>query len=184
MSHCFDGRLFSTKDGGRHWTRSLISVPRRSHARFDLPWFDGNTGVVAAVLGNGPPTENGHTEAVAFSVTSDGGKTWSLRSTRRIGSCPLAAYFSAWWPAAVASARVWWLVSGRSQPTVQVTADAGDHWQTVPARGLPSRPCSIVSVSAASSKSVWAVARVGNGSALFRTSDSGRTWKRSVLIPT
>jgi photosystem II stability/assembly factor-like uncharacterized protein len=183
MGRCFDGGLFASRDGGHRWTRTTIRVPRRSHARFDLPWFDGSTGVVAATLGSRSPTEGGTAQAVAFSVSNDGGRTWSVRSTRRIASCPLEPFFTGWWPAAVADARVWWLVTGRDRPTVQVTTDAGQHWRTTPTRGLPHRPCSILSVSAANSNAAWVVTRVGHGSALFRTSDGGRTWNRTVLFP-
>jgi photosystem II stability/assembly factor-like uncharacterized protein len=28
----------------------------------------------------------------------------------------------------------------------------------------------------------WVAARIGHGSALFRTSDGGRTWNRTVLL--
>jgi photosystem II stability/assembly factor-like uncharacterized protein len=182
MSRCFDGGLFVTRDGGHRWTRSTIEVPRPSHARFDLPWFDGSTGVVAATLGSGSPSEGGTAQAVAFSVSNDGGRTWSVRSTRRIASCPLEPFFTGWWPAALAGTRVWWLVSGRKRPTVQVTTDGGEHWRSTATRGLPSRLCSIVSVSAASPNAAWVVARVGHGSALFRTGDGGRTWKRTVLL--
>jgi photosystem II stability/assembly factor-like uncharacterized protein len=45
------------------------------------------------------------------------------------------------------------------------------------------RACSILSVSAASRKAAWVVARdVGRSTALFRTTDGGRTWKRIVLL--
>jgi photosystem II stability/assembly factor-like uncharacterized protein len=183
MSRCFDGRLFSTQDGGHHWVHSVIRVPDPARARFDLPWFAHNRGVVAATLGSGLPTGPGQARAVAFSVSEDGGKTWSLRSTRRIASCPLQPIFTGWWPAAVASTRVWWLVAGRNRPVVQVTTDAGRHWRTVPARGLPTRPCSILSVSAAGRNAAWVVARdVGRSTALFRTTDGGRTWMRVVLL--
>jgi photosystem II stability/assembly factor-like uncharacterized protein len=182
MGRCFDGGLFASGDGGYRWTRTTIRVPSRSHARFDLPWFDRSTGVVAATLGSRLPTDGGTAQAVAFSVSNDGGRTWSVRSTRRIASCPLEPNFTGWWPAAVADARVWWLVTGRDRPTVQVTTDAGQHWRTTPARGLPRRPCSILSVSAASPKAAWVAARIGHGSALFRTSDGGRTWNRTVLL--
>ncbi len=182
MGRCFDGGLFATRDGGHRWTSTTIRIPRRSHLRFDVPWFDSSAGVVAATLGSGLPTEGGTSEAVAFSVSNDGGRTWSVRSTRRTASCPLEPFFTGWWPAAVADAQVWWLVTGRNRPTVQVTADAGQHWRTTPARGLPSQPCSILRVSAASANAAWVVARVGHGSALFRTSDGGRTWRPTVLL--
>jgi photosystem II stability/assembly factor-like uncharacterized protein len=183
MARCGNGRVFSTHDGGRRWSRATIRIANGSRARFDLPWFKGSTGVVAATLGSRSPTETARTRAVVFSVSQDGGQDWSLRSTRRIASCPLVPYFTALWPAGVASARVWWVVAGRSRPTVQVTTDAGRQWRTVVARGLPSRACSVTSVSPAGPNVAWVVARDGgSGSALFQTVDGGRTWHRTTLL--
>jgi hypothetical protein len=73
-------------------------------------------------------------------------------------------------------------VAGRSKPLVQVTTDGGRRWRMVVAHGLPSRPCSVTSVSAASATVAWVVARGrGYSSGLFQTSDGGRTWHRVVL---
>jgi photosystem II stability/assembly factor-like uncharacterized protein len=48
---------------------------------------------------------------------------------------------------------------------------------------LPTRPCSVMSVSAASAKVAWVVARdQGSNSALFRTGDGGRSWRRLSLL--
>jgi photosystem II stability/assembly factor-like uncharacterized protein len=183
MARCGDGRVFSSDDGGRHWSRAKIRVPSAADARFDLPVFVGSVGVVAATLGARPPTATGSTRAVVFAVSRDGGQHWSTRSMRTVVSCPLAPYYTALWPASVVGARLWWIVSGRSRPLVQVTADAGQQWRTVVAHGLPTRPCSIMSVSAATPDVAWAIARNGtDSSALFLTSDGGRTWHRTVLL--
>ena len=123
------------------------------------------------------------TRAVVFSVSRDGGEDWSVRSVRTLASCPLSGYFAGLWPASVVDARVWWIVAGRSRPLVQVTSDAGRHWPTVVARGLPTRPCSVISVSAASRKVAWVVARdQGSNSALFQTRNGGRSWHRLSLL--
>jgi photosystem II stability/assembly factor-like uncharacterized protein len=183
MARCGDGRIFSTADGGRRWRRASIAVRSASDARFDLPAFAGETGVVAATLGNRPVTAASSTRAVVFSVSHDGGRRWAVQSTRRVGPCPLTSYYTAGWPASVADPHVWWIVAGRSRPLVQVTADAGRRWRTAVARGLPSGACSVVSVSAASANDAWVVARQGRyGSALFQTRDGGRTWRRAVLL--
>jgi photosystem II stability/assembly factor-like uncharacterized protein len=183
MARCENGRLFSTGDGGRHWHRAQIRTPSAADARFDLPEFVGRVGVVAATLGTRPPTATGSTRAVAFAMSRDGGQHWSLRSTRTIASCPLTPYYTALWPASIVDTRLWWIVSGGSRPLVQVTADAGRRWRTVAAHGLPTRPCSVISVSAASRTVAWAVARNGTYSgALFQTRDGGRTWHRTVLL--
>jgi photosystem II stability/assembly factor-like uncharacterized protein len=184
MGRCGDGGLFATTDGGRDWRRVNLRFVNSSRARFDLPWFEGSSGVVAATLATGPPTEAATTKDVAFFATQNGGQAWSLRSVRPVAACPLAAYVSAdLWPTAIASARVWWAVAGRGHLTVQMTADAGRSWRTVSARGLPTGSCSVISVSAASAKVAWIVARVGGDStALFETADGGSSWHRASLL--
>jgi photosystem II stability/assembly factor-like uncharacterized protein len=183
MGRCGDGRIFSTADGGRRWRRASIPIRNASNARFDLPAFAGETGVVAATLETRPVTAAGSTRAVVFSVSHDRGRHWAVQSTREVAPCPLTPYYTALWPASVADAHVWWIVAGRSRPLVQVTADAGRRWRTAVARGLPSGACSVMSVSAADADVAWVVARQGRyGSALFQTSNGGRTWRRTVLL--
>jgi photosystem II stability/assembly factor-like uncharacterized protein len=183
MARCGNGRVFSTHDGGRHWSRARIRIPNGSDARFDLPRFVGRAGVIAATLGSRPPTEIARTRAVVFSVSRDGGRDWSVRSIRQVASCPLTPYFTALWPTSVVDAHVWWIVAGRSRPVVQVTRNAGQQWHTVGARGLPTRPCSVTSVSAAGANVAWVVARDGgSNTALFQTGDGGRTWHRTILL--
>jgi photosystem II stability/assembly factor-like uncharacterized protein len=53
----------------------------------------------------------------------------------------------------------------------------------VVARGLPTRRCSVTSVSAAGANVAWVVARDGgSNTALFQTGDGGRTWHRTILL--
>jgi hypothetical protein len=80
--------------------------------------------------------------------------------------------------------RVWWVVAGRRTPLVQVTNDAGRHWQTMRAHGLPSQVCAVTRVSAADDHVAWVVARYGSRSetALFETNGAGRTWRRVRLF--
>lgn len=179
MARCQLGSVFSTVDAGRRWSRVPIAIHDGVNARFDLPTFVGRTGVVAATLGTRPETESGRTRAIVFAVSGDGGRSWTARSTRRIAACPLDAYSTSSWPASAVDARVWWIVSGGARPLVQVTTDGGQTWLTSAARGLPTRRCAVASVSAADPRSAFVVARLGpNDSALFRTADGGRRWRR------
>jgi photosystem II stability/assembly factor-like uncharacterized protein len=184
MARCpLGGGVFSTVDGGRRWSRVPIGIPGGANARFDLPTFVGRTGVVAATLGTRPETESGRTRAVVFAVSDDGGRNWTARSARRIASCPLEAYYTLAWPASVVDDRVWWIVSDGTRPVVRVTTDGAQTWRTTAARGLPTRWCTVVSVSAADPRSALVVARRGpNDSALFQTTDGGRHWKRVTLL--
>jgi hypothetical protein len=188
MGRC-DGHVYSTSDGGRRWRRVTIHVPRPPNLQlFDLPRFFDGEGVEAATLGQGvvaTPTDL-HERAVAFSVSVDGGRSWSLRAVRPIAPCLQAGgvFYPNSWPAGIAGAGVWWIVVTGRQPSVQRTSDAGHTWQTVVPRGLPSRPCAVVSVSAASSRVAWVVAQAGTrDSALFQTRDGGRAWRRVTLLP-
>jgi photosystem II stability/assembly factor-like uncharacterized protein len=183
MARCQDGGLFSTADGGRRWSRARIPIPGHANARFDLPSFAGSAGVAAATIGTRPPTESGRMRAVAFSVSSDSGRSWRVRSRRRVAPCPLAAYSTASWPASIVNRRVWWIVAGGSRPSVQVTIDAGQTWRRFPGQGLPSRWCSVLSVTAAGPTSAWVIARQGTrNSVLFRTADGGRHWQPLTLL--
>jgi photosystem II stability/assembly factor-like uncharacterized protein len=180
--------VFASDDGGRHWRRVAIRVPYPRDARsYDLPRFVGRMGVVAVTLGRAAST------AVAFSVSDNRGRSWSLRSVRRIDRCALRPNRSPWpafWPASVASPRVWWVVTGRRKPVVQVTTDAGRRWQTLSAHGLPPGACAVTRVSGADDRVAWVVARYGSESqtgsgsqtALFETRDAGRAWRRVTFL--
>jgi len=181
MARC-GADVFASADGGRHWRRGTIPAPYPRDARsYDLPRFVGRMGAVAATLGRGTSS------AVAFSASDDGGRSWSLRSLRRIDRCPLRPKLVPWpafWPASVASPRVWWVVAGRRKALVQVTNDAGRRWHTVIPHGLSPRVCAVTKVSAADGRVAWVVARYRSQSetALFETRDAGRTWRRVTLF--
>jgi photosystem II stability/assembly factor-like uncharacterized protein len=183
MARCQLGGMFSTVDAGHRWSRVPIGIRDGANARFDLPTFAGRRGVVAATLGTRPETESGRTRSVVFAVSDDGGRSWTARSTRRIASCPLGANYTLAWPTSVVDERVWWIVWGGTRPVVQVTTDGGQRWRTTAARGLPTRSCAVLSVSAADPGSALVVARLGsNDSALFQTTDGRRRWKRVILL--
>jgi hypothetical protein len=83
MARC-GSDVFASEDGGRHWRRVVIRVPSRRKARsYDVPRFVGRMGVVAVTLGRA------RSRAVAFSASDSGGRSWLLRSVRRIDRCPL-----------------------------------------------------------------------------------------------
>jgi photosystem II stability/assembly factor-like uncharacterized protein len=180
--HDSTGRLcgahvYETHTAGRTWRVHAIPLPRSSGTPlFDLPRFFGRSGVVAATLGGG------RARAAAFAASSDGGRTWSLRSLRAISSCgPRDAF----WPTSVAGTGIWWIVAGRRPTFVDVTNDAGRHWARARAHGLPQRTCAVFRVTAADARAAWAVAHTGRGrdTALFQTGDGGRTWTRVRLLP-
>jgi photosystem II stability/assembly factor-like uncharacterized protein len=174
MARC-NGDVFRTSDAGRDWARVL-------HARaldYDLPSFSGERGVLAATRIVGARNGAAVTGGVVFATTTDRGRHWSTASTRRIDQCDIDSYRPNLWPSAIASDRVWWIAAGRRHVTVQRTTDAGRRWQTVIARGLPAGRCAVREVSAPDAAHAWVVARVDAAdSALFATSDGGKTWRK------
>lgn len=177
-----DGRLFATSDAGRHWHRVAVEAAPDTAQSFDLPRFSGKTGAMAAILGGKTASK------VAFFVSADRGRTWSQRALREVAACPLrtdGGFYQTYWPASVASTRVWWIVSGRKHVTVQVTRDAGRHWSSFKAKGLTASTCAMTSTTAAGARVAWAIASFHGGysSALYATKDGGRTWKRVQLKP-
>ena len=181
MARC-GADVFESGDAGRHWHRIAIRVPSpRERRNYDLPRFLGRRGAIAATLGRTTAS------SVAFATSGDSGRSWSPPSVRRIAPCPLRPNFSPWpafWPASVASPHVWWIVAGRRKVLAQVTTDAGRDWRTVNADGLPGSACAVRSVTAADGRVAWVIARVGSEfeTALFATSDAGRTWRRVRLL--
>jgi photosystem II stability/assembly factor-like uncharacterized protein len=173
MARCRN-RLFTTNDAGRSWANIRMEVPGPSGDRLhDLPRFFGSEGVEATTIGAG---------AVAFSTSDDGGLMWSERAVRPVPSCSpqTGLPFPSSWPAGVASPSVWWIVArGR----VQRTSDAGRHWVSVAAHGLPTQPC-VNEVSVADTRTAWVVVPYGghDDGALFQTHDGGRSWSRVALL--
>jgi photosystem II stability/assembly factor-like uncharacterized protein len=165
--------LFTSHDGGRSWADIRMQIPGPSGERLhDLPRFFGGEGVEATTIGLG---------AIAFSTSQDGGSTWSERTVRPIGACSkqTGLPFTSSWPAGIASPTVWWIVA---RGAVQRTSDAGRHWVSVAAHGLPSQRC-VDEVSAADAHTAWVVLPYGHyESALFQTHDGGRSWTRVVLL--
>lgn len=187
MGRC-DGHLYSTSNGGRRWraTRIRVATPLQIQ-QLDVPRFFASTGVEAASLGHAV-TANPNTlreRAVAFSVSTDNGRTWRLRSERRVAACTPAEglFYPSSWSAAIAAPRVWWIVSSGPKPLVQITQNAARTWQTVVPRGLPRGACAVTSASAASNSVAWAVARSStNDTRLYQTRDGGRTWRPITLL--
>jgi photosystem II stability/assembly factor-like uncharacterized protein len=170
------GQVYRTENGGTTWR--AVRMPRLSGKPFfDLPYFAGRFGVTVASVGFTPA------RTVAFVTSADGGRTWTLRSLRRLRSCT-TTWLRPFVPTSVATTRTWWIIGGRARPVVELTTDSGRNWRTIEPSGLPDRGCSVMGVSAATQRDAWIVARVGRGTdtALFQTHDGGRTWMRAPLL--
>ena len=82
------------------------------------------------------------TPTVGFDTTGDGGRTWQQQAfLPATVQQPLPWPIFARYPSfAVASPKTWWLTSPFNPVHVEVTVDAGQHWRSVPAAGLPVAP--------------------------------------------
>ena len=80
-------------------------------------------GVISETLGGAT------SKAVAFFASSNDGATWMLRAERPVDACPLrgAGFYGGYWPAAVASNRIWWILGEHGKTVVQRSVDAGRH---------------------------------------------------------
>lgn len=188
MGRCDDNRVYFTRDGGRRWRAISLRIAKPPDVQqLDVPRFFGRTGVEAATLGEAVTANRSslHERAVAFSVSTDGGRTWRLRSERRVTPCTQygGVFYPSSWSAGIAGRSVWWVVSSGLKPLVQITDNSGSTWQTVVPRGIPRGACAITSVSAANNRSAWVVARTSiYDSRLYETRDGGHTWRLVTLL--
>ncbi len=171
-------QLYATHDGGRSWRRRAIAVPRgwRGAQLFpDTPTFFGNRGVLPVSLVRGKRT------AVAFYVTSNGGRTWEWRALRPVEFSILTSRnpFGRYVPTSIASPSVWWIASGRKHSSIAVTTDAGKSWHVSAPPTLP--PAASLEISAGDSRRAWLTSP--RKTALYATSGGGRTWRRLGLPP-
>jgi glyoxylate reductase len=177
---CRPRLLYATSDGGRTWhARRVPQPPRPPHARSfpNTPVFFGRRGVLSSTVFTPRRSD------VAFFTSADGGRTWAFVSFRRVQFRTLRRDdpFPRYVAVAVASPRVWWVVSALAHPRVQVTVDGGRHWRA--ANPPPTAPrAAWAEIGAAGRASAWLTLHPRDGAGvLFATSDGGRTWRR--LLP-
>jgi photosystem II stability/assembly factor-like uncharacterized protein len=159
------GGVLATQDGGRTWRRSVLVLPRRwagARAHADAPRFFGRRGVLPVDL-----ERRGRT-AVAFYVTSDGGRRWRAAAVRSVSlrTTEPRSPFVRFVPVAVATPTSWWMATGNR--TIAVTHDGGRRWSV---RRIPAAPRAI---TAPDGRRAWVTPETG----LLATDDGGRTWRR------
>jgi photosystem II stability/assembly factor-like uncharacterized protein len=170
-------QLYATRDGGRTWARRSLRRPHGwSGARLfpDVPTFFGRRGVLPATL-----ARSGRV-AVAFYVTRDAGRTWSVASVRTAprpasSSSPFVLYV----PTSIVGPGIWWTVAAGRGPAVALTTDSGTSWRVRVATGVP--PLRAAGLSAVDARHAWLTTFAGGGVAAYGTGDAGRSWQRLGL---
>jgi photosystem II stability/assembly factor-like uncharacterized protein len=111
----------------------------------------------------------------AVAVTSDGGRTWTVRLTSLLNAGGGASIDHL---QAVDATHAWALVtttcdSGGCDKELRATADGGFTWKTLGAGRL--RQLRVASLARA-----WLSADAGSGSVVYATADGGATWRQQL----
>ncbi len=175
--------VYKSTDGGENWTN--VGLKDSEHiARILVDPKDGNTVYVCAV---------GHlwndNEERGVYKTSDGGKNWRkvLAGSNGSTGCgmismsplePGTIYASMW----DVRRQGWTFRSGGPGSGLYKSTDGGEHWTELTdtnSKGLPAKPYGRVALAVAPSKPETVYAMIeSKDSALFRSDDGGKTWKK------
>ncbi len=176
-----------SRDGGRTWTQQTPPVAGGSPTQYALPVFsDPHHGVLATLGGVAKSL------TVGFDTTTDGGRTWQQQTSRAttVEQAQPWPVFDRYPTVAVASATTWWVLSPTNPVRVDVTVDAGRHWRSLSAAGLPAAPDAVHAID---STHAWATVTTTVGAAptdgtannykveVYATSDGGNNWTPVML---
>jgi photosystem II stability/assembly factor-like uncharacterized protein len=168
------GELYATRDGGRSWHKRRLRPPpgwRGARAFPDRPTFFGARGVLPVDLVRGARA------AVAFYTTANYGRTWQIRTVRRLDFRILASPASQivrYVQTSIATPSSWWIAGGRKHGVVAETTDRGHSWH------VSSAPIVGSEISSGGARRAWLTTSRGRG-ALYATSDGGRSWRQLEL---
>ncbi len=158
--------LYLSRDGGVTWNaETLASLPATSDGETSFPpaFTSGNSGTLL--------TESAEPDGISSDllVTTDGGLSWQLRSTR--AGAPLAVDF-------LDSDHGWLVTNGDASggaPALYATGDGGSDWTH-----LNAFPYIGLSLDFVTPEVGWAAADLddldGGPRYLVETDDGGRTW--------
>ncbi len=181
-----DQGFFETTDGGVSWrvvtpplAPSTTTCPSDNlgtvECLFALPSFSDATHAVLAT-----EVVDGAHATVGFDVTADGGSSWRLTTTVDvpIPLVPADSYPKSYALVATPSSRSWWIVSPNDGGvTTRVSADAGQHW-SVTESGVLGEPFAVSAIDATHALLETDITTSnGTTSAVYVTSDAGRSWK-------
>ena len=175
--------IYKSTDGGENWTN--VGLKDTEHiAKIIVDPKDGNTLLVCAI----GHLWNDNDERGVFKTT-DGGKTWrkvlaganGSTGCGMISSSPNApdTIFASMWDF---RRQGWTFRSGGPGSGLFESTDGGDHWTELTsanAKGLPDKPYGRIALAVAPSKPQVVYANIeSKSSALFRSDDGGKNWKK------
>ncbi len=176
--------IYKSIDGGENWTN--MGLKDSEHiARILVDPGDSNT-VYTCATGH---LWNDNDERGVYKTT-DGGKTWKKMLAGANGSTgcamlatnaqePKTIYASMW----DFRRQGWTFRSGGPGSGLFKTTDGGEHWTEISpttATGLPEKPYGRIALAVAPSKPNVVYAMIeSKQSALYRSDDAGKTWKKA-----
>ena len=177
------GGIYKSTDDGENWTN--VGLKDSEHiARILVDPKDSNV-VYACATGH---IFNDNDERGVYKTT-DGGKSWRkvLAGANGSSGCammsmaasePQTLYATMW----DFRRQGWTFRSGGPGSGIFKSTDAGEHWTEINpgnAQGLPEKPYGRIAIAVAPSKPqvVYAIIE-SKSSALYRSDDAGKTWKR------
>lgn len=182
--------IFKSTDAGRSWTRMGLEKTGRIGKVVVHPQNPDH--VLACALGHayGPQQERGVFRSI------DGGKTWerTLFADENTGCSDLEMdprnprkLFAGLWTLDI---KTWGRESGGPGSGLYVSNDAGQTWQKLTGRGLPTKTVgkTMVAIAPSNPERVYALFETGDGvpwkgqetetGQLWRSDDGGRQWRR------
>ena len=175
--------IYKSTDGGENWTN--VGLRSSEHiAKIVVNPADGNQ-VLACATGHAW----NDSDAGGVFKTSDGGKTWTrvLPGANPSTGCGMLAaspkssstiYASMW----DFRRQGWTFRSGGPGGGMYRSDDGGDHWTELTpgnSTGLPAKPWGRIALAVAPAKPQVVYAMIeAKDSALFRSDDGGKNWKR------
>jgi photosystem II stability/assembly factor-like uncharacterized protein len=175
--------IYKSTDGGENWTN--MGLKDSEHiARIIVDPADSNTVYACATGHSWNDSDSG-----GVYKTSDGGKTWKKTLAGANGStgCAMIAanaqepkiiYASMW----DFRRQGWTFRSGGPGSGLFKSTDGGEHWTELApggSNGLPEKPYGRIALAVAPSKPNVVYAMIeSKQSALYRSDDAGKTWKK------
>ena len=150
----YDGRVWRTTDGGKHWTQSGYFTGKWSNGKYTVQFVSRTLGYIAGEKAEGSDDKHGSVWS-----TTNGGDTWVEK--------PLSGQYGALLSLAFVNANVGWAVG--EDGIIARTTNGGDSWE-LQASGVGYDLHDVVFLDAQKGYVV------GNTRTVRKTTDGGQTW--------